>query len=150
MALAVLLMAATAFAQDKLLQWDQLMDRNLYPQREAMSFVFAPDGKTVTYYKGGEVYGFDGKKEFKLTEAQQDWRKPQNHDPKLEGRVEKKDGNLLVDGKLVERGDGYNVVLARACIATSSASTVASSGRPSSRGWPSTAWTRAWWWTTRW
>ena len=111
MALAVLLMAATAFAQDKLLQWDQLMDRNLYPQREAMSFVFAPDGKTVTYYKGGEVYGFDGKKEFKLTEAQQDWRKPQNHDPKLEGRVEKKDGNLLVDGKLVERGDGYNVVL---------------------------------------
>lgn len=111
MALAVLLMAATAFAQDKLLQWDQLMDRNLYPQREAMSFVFAPDGKTVTYYKGGEVYGFDGKKEFKLTDAQQDWRKPQNHDPKLEGRVEKKDGNLLVDSKLVERGDGYNVVL---------------------------------------
>ena len=111
MALAVLLMAATAFAQDKLLQWDQLMDRNLYPQREAMSFVFAPDGKTVTYYKGGEVYGFDGKKEFKLTEVQQDWRKPKNHDPKLEGRVEKKDGNLLVDGKLVERGDGYNVVL---------------------------------------
>ena len=54
MTLAVLLMAATAFAQDKLLQWDQLMDRNLYPQREAMSFVFAPDGKTVTYYKGGD------------------------------------------------------------------------------------------------
>lgn len=111
MTIAVLLLAGTAFAQERLLQWDQLMDRNLYPQREAMSFVFAPDGKTVTYYKGGEVYGFDGKKEFKLTEAQQDWRKPQNHDPKLEGRVEKKDGNLLVDGKLVERGDGYNVVL---------------------------------------
>ncbi len=109
--MAVLLIAGTAFAQERLLQWDQLMDRNLYPQREAMSFVFAPDGKTVTYYKGGEVYGFDGKKEFMLTEAQQDWRKPQNHDPKLEGRVEKKDGNLLVDGKLVERGDGYNVVL---------------------------------------
>ena len=111
MTIAVLLLAGTAFAQERLLQWDQLMDRNLYPQREAMSFIFAPDGKTVTYYKGGEVYGFDGKKEFMLTEAQQDWRKPQNHDPKLEGRVEKKDGNLLVDGKLVERGDGYNVVL---------------------------------------
>lgn len=111
MTIAVLLLAGTAFAQERLLQWDQLMDRNLYPQREAMSFIFAPDGKTVTYYKGGEVYGFDGKKEFKLTDAQQDWRKPQNHDPKLEGRVEKKDGNLLVDGKLVERGDGYNVVL---------------------------------------
>ena len=111
MTLAVLLMAGTAFAQGKMLEWDQLMDRNLYPQREAMSFIFAPDGKTVTYYKGGEVYGFDGKKEFELTEAQRDWRKPQNHDPKLEERVEKKDGNLLVDGKLVERGDGYNVVL---------------------------------------
>ena len=71
--LAVLLMAGTAFAQGKLLEWDQLMDRNLYPKREAMSFIFAPDGKTVTYYKGGEQYGFDG--------------------------------------KLVERGDGYNIVL---------------------------------------
>ena len=109
--LAAVLCAATMMAQDKLLQWDQLMDRNLYPQREAMSFIFAPDGKTVTYYKGGELYGFDGKKEFKLNEAQQDLRKPQNNDPELEERVEKKDGNLLVDGKLVERGDGYNVVL---------------------------------------
>ena len=111
MTLAVLLIAGTAFAQGKMLEWDQLMDRSLYPQREAMSFIFAPDGKTVTYYKGGEVYGFDGKKEFELTEAQRDWRKPQNHDPKLEERVEKKEGNLYVDGTLVERGDGYNVVL---------------------------------------
>ena len=112
--LAVLLLAGTAFAQDKLLQWDQLMDRNLYPQREAMSFIFAPDGKTVTYYKGGDdkgYYGFDGKREFKLTDAQQDWRKPQNHDPKLEERVELKEGSLYVDGTLVERGDGYNIVL---------------------------------------
>ena len=109
--LAVLLMAGAAFAQGKLLEWDQLMDRNLYPQREAMSFIFAPDGKTVTYYKAGEAYGFDGKKEFKLTEAQLDLRKPRNNDPKLEERVEKKEGNLYVDGKLVERGDGYNVVL---------------------------------------
>lgn len=109
--LAVLLMAGTAFAQGKLLEWDQLMDRNLYPKREAMSYIFAPDGKTVTYFKGGEQYGFDGKKEFKLTEAQQEWRKPQNNDPKLEERVEKKEGNLYVDGKLVERGDGYNIVL---------------------------------------
>ena len=107
----VLLCMGTAFAQERLLQWDQLMDRSLYPKREVMSFVFAPDGKTVTYYKGGELYGFDGKKEFKLTEAQQDWRKPQNHNPKLEERVELKEGNLYVDGKLVERGDGYNVVL---------------------------------------
>ena len=112
--LAVLLVAGTAFAQEKLLQWDQLMDRNLYPQREMMSFIFAPDGKTVTYYKGGEdkgFYGFDGKKEFKLTETQQDWRKPKDNDPKQEGRAELKEGNLYVDGNLVERGDGYNVGL---------------------------------------
>ncbi len=112
--LAVLLIAGTAFSQEKLLQWNQLMDRSLYPQREMMSFIFAPDGKTVTYYKSGEdkgYYGFDGKKEFKLTDEQQDWRKPKNHDPKLEERVELKEGNLYVDGKLVERGDGYNIVL---------------------------------------
>ena len=112
--LAAVMCAATMMAQEKLLQWDQLMDRSLYPQREMMSFIFAPDGKTVTYYKGGEdkgFYGFDGKKEFKLSEKQQDWRKPKDNDPKLEERVELKEGNLLVDGKLVERGDGYNVVL---------------------------------------
>lgn len=115
MTLAVLLIAGTAFSQEKKnLQWDQLMDRNLYPQRGMMSFIFAPDGKTVTYYKGGEdkgYYGFDGKKEFKLTEAQQDWRKPKDNVSKLEERVELKEGNLYVDGNLVERGDGYNIVL---------------------------------------
>ncbi|MBR5092662.1 MAG: DPP IV N-terminal domain-containing protein [Bacteroidales bacterium] len=112
--LAVLLVAGTAFSQEKLLQWDQLMDRSLYPQREMTSFIFAPDGKTVTYYKGGEdkgFYGFDGKKEFKLTEVQQNWRKPVNNDPKPEERVELKDGSLYVDGKLVAEGDGYNIVL---------------------------------------
>ena len=114
MTLAVLLIAGTAFSQERLLQWDQLMERSLYPQREMMSFIFAPDGKTVTYYKGGEdkgFYGFDGKKEFKLSEKQQDWRKPKDNDPKQEERVELKEGDLYVDGKLVERGDGYNVVL---------------------------------------
>lgn len=108
---AVLMFAGAAFAQNKLLQWDQLMNRDLYPKREAMSFIFAPDGKTVTYYKGKELYGFDGKKEFKLTDEQKDWRKPANNDPKLEERVKLKEGNLYVDGKLVERGDGYNIVL---------------------------------------
>ena len=108
---AVLMFAGAAFAQNKLLQWDQLMNRDLYPKREAMSFIFAPDGKTVTYYKGKELYGFDGKKEFKLTDEQKDWRKPANNVPKLEERVELKEGNLFVDGKLVERGDGYNIVL---------------------------------------
>ena len=61
--LAAVMCAATMMAQERLLQWDQLMERSLYPQREMMSFIFAPDGKTVTYYKGGEdkgFYGFDG------------------------------------------------------------------------------------------
>ena len=109
--MAAVMCAATMMAQEKLLQWDQLMDRSLYPQREMMSFVFAPDGKTVTYYKGKEFYGFDGKKEFKLTDAQKDWRKPKNNDAKLEERVELKEGSLYVDGKLVAEGDGYNIVL---------------------------------------
>ena len=98
-------------AQDRLLQWDQLMDRNLYPQREAMSFIFAPNSDVVTYYKDGKYYKFDGKRESELTEKESDLRKPQNHDPKLEERVELKEGNLYVDGNLVERGDGYNIVL---------------------------------------
>ncbi len=109
--MAAVMCAATMMAQEKLLQWDQLMDRSLYPQREMTSFVFAPDGKTVTYYKGKELYGFDGKKEFKLTDAQKDWRKPKNNDAKLEERVELKEGSLYVDGKLVAEGDGYNIVL---------------------------------------
>jgi len=109
--LAAVMFAATMMAQDKLLQWTDLMSRDLYPKREAMSFIFAPDGKTVTYYKDGKSYGFDGKKEFELSEKQQEWRKPKNNDPKLEERVELKEGNLYVDGKLVERGDGYNIVL---------------------------------------
>ncbi|MCR4658985.1 MAG: DPP IV N-terminal domain-containing protein, partial [Bacteroidales bacterium] len=110
----LLAVVPAAVSQNKMLKWDQLMDRSLYPQREMMSFIFAPDGKTVTYYKGGEdkgYYAFDGKKEFKLSEEQLDWRKPQNNDPKLEERVELKEGNLYVDGNLVERGDGYNIVL---------------------------------------
>lgn len=109
--MAAVMCAATMMAQEKLLQWDQLMDRSLYPQREMTSFIFAPDGKTVTYYKGKELYGFDGKKEFKLTDAQKDWRKPKNNDAKLEERVELKEGSLYVDGKLVAEGDGYNIVL---------------------------------------
>lgn len=109
--MAAVMCAATMMAQEKLLQWDQLMDRSLYPQREMTSFIFAPDGKTVTYYKGKELYGFDGKKEFKLTDAQKDWRKPKNNDAKLEERVALKEGSLYVDGKLVAEGDGYNIVL---------------------------------------
>ena len=132
-----------AWSQNKMLQWDDLMSRELYPQREAMSFIFAPDGKTVTYYKGGEYYGCDGTKEFKLTEDQQDWRKPKDNDPKLEERVELKEGNLYVDGTLVAMATMW--CLAKVCIATNLASTEVSFGHPRPTSWPSTVWIKAWW-----
>ena len=111
MALAVLLMAATAFAQDKLLQWDQLMDRNLYPQREIRWFKFFPGTDKVYYYKDTAYYVFDGKKERPLN-AKEEELFHSIELPLADGEgIEMEDGNLTVEGKLVERGDGYNVVL---------------------------------------
>ncbi len=110
MTLAVLLMAATAFAQDKLLQWDQLMDRNLYPQRPMRGFTFVPGTNKVMYLKDTAYMLFDGKKERAMTAAEREQFKSLVW-PDQKDRVEKKEGNLYVDGKLVERGDGYNVVL---------------------------------------
>ena len=110
MTLAVLLMAATAFAQNKLLQWDQLMDRNLYPQRPMRGFTFVPGTNKVMYLKDTAYMLFDGKKERSMTAAEREQFKNLVW-PEQSDRVEKKEGNLYVDGKLVERGDGYNVVL---------------------------------------
>ena len=47
----VLLMAGTAFAQERLLQWDQLMDRSLYPKREARGFMFVTGSDKVMFMK---------------------------------------------------------------------------------------------------
>ena len=110
MTLAVLLMAATAFAQNKLLQWDQLMDRNLYPQRQMRGFTFVPGTNKVMYLEDTAYMLFDGKKERSMTAAEREQFKNLVW-PEQKDRVEKKEGNLYVDGKLVERGDGYNVVL---------------------------------------
>ncbi|MBQ3788232.1 MAG: DPP IV N-terminal domain-containing protein [Bacteroidales bacterium] len=110
MTLAVLLMAATAFAQNKLLQWDQLMDRNLYPQRAMRGFTFVPGTNKVMYLEDTAYMLFDGKKERSMTAAEREQFKSLVW-PDQKDRVEKKEGNLYVDGKLVERGDGYNVVL---------------------------------------
>lgn len=108
--LAVLLMTATAFAQNKLLQWDQLMDRNLYPQRPMRGFTFVPGTNKVMYLEDTAYMLFDGKKERSMTAAEREQFKNLVW-PEQSDRVEKKEGNLYVDGKLVERGDGYNVVL---------------------------------------
>ena len=114
MALAVLLMAGTAFAQDKLLQWDQLMDRNLYPQRPMHSFTFVPGTDKVVYActEGDPYHIFDGKRD-RVIETQGEMEKLLgiNERPEKKERVTFEKGNLYVDGKLVERGDGYNVVL---------------------------------------
>lgn len=108
--LAVLLMAGTAFAQGKMLEWDQLMDRNLYPQRQMRGFTFVPGTNKVMYLKDTAYMLFDGKKERSMTAAEREQFKSLVW-PDQSDRVEKEEGNLYVDGKLVERGDGYNVVL---------------------------------------
>lgn len=110
MTLAVLLMAGTAFSQEKLLQWDQLMDRNLYPQREMRGFTFVPGTNSVMYLKDTAYMLFDGKKERTMNAKEREMFK-EKIQPAKDERVEKKEGNLYVDGKLVERGDGYDIVL---------------------------------------
>lgn len=114
MTLAVLLMAGTAFAQGKLLEWDQLMDRNLYPQRPMHSFTFVPGTDKVVYActEGDPYHIFDGKRD-RVIETQGEMEKLLgiNERPEKKERVTFEKGNLYVDGKLVERGDGYNVVL---------------------------------------
>ena len=110
MTLAVLLMAGTAFSQEKLLQWDQLMDRNLYPQREMRVFTFVPGTNSVMYLKDTAYMLFDGKKDRAMTAKEREMFK-EKIQPAKDERVEKKEGNLYVDGKFVEKGDGYNIVL---------------------------------------
>ena len=107
---AVLLMAGTAFSQEKLLQWDQLMDRSLYPQREMRGFTFVPGTNKVMYLKDTAYMLFDGKQEraMNATERQMFCNMTR---PQKEERVEIKDGSLYVDDKLVAEGDGYNIVL---------------------------------------
>ena len=114
MTLAVLLLAGTAFSQEKLLQWDQLMDRSLYPQREIRRFDFLPGTDKVTYNRGGDPLVFDGKTERPLNAAENKlWESMELPAPEGEDndKIELKEGNLYVNDKLVERGDGYNIVL---------------------------------------
>ena len=112
--IAVLLLAGTAFSQEKLLQWNQLMDRSLYPQREIRRFDFLPGTDKVTYNRGGDPLVFDGKTERPLNAAENKlWESMELPAPKGEDdeKIELKEGNLYVNDKLVERGDGYNIVL---------------------------------------
>ncbi len=109
--LAAVMCTATMMAQEKLLQWDQLMDYKLYPQREIRKFQFLPGSDKVTYNRGGDPLIFDGKQERALNAKElKIWESMEL--PLADGDgIEKKDGNLYVEGKLVEKGDGYNIVL---------------------------------------
>ena len=109
--LAALMCAATMMAQNKLLQWNDLMNYKLYPQREMRGFAFLPGTDKVSYTKDGETYIFDGKQERKPTAKETAIIEAKEQSSTADNRVEKKDGNLYVDGKLVERGDGYDIVL---------------------------------------
>ena len=110
MFVAVLLMAGTAFAQERLLQWDQLMDRSLYPQRPMRGFTFVPGTDKVMYLKDTAYMLFDGKKERAMTAAEREQFKAKMRPEKKE-RVTFEEGSMYVDGKLVAEGDGYNIVL---------------------------------------
>lgn len=108
--IAVLLCIATTTAQNKKLQWNQLMDRGLYPQRALRAFTFTPKSNKVMYLKDTTYMLFDGKKERPQTADERKFFNKKTQRQKTE-RVLLKEGNLYVDGYLVERGDGYNIVL---------------------------------------
>ena len=108
---AVLLMAGTAFSQERLLQWNQLMDRSLYPKYELRGFKFFPGTDKVMYTKGKETLVFDGKKERPMTATEEKFVETEEL-PLADGEgIEMKEGSLYVEGKFVEKGDGYNIVL---------------------------------------
>ena len=108
--IALLAFTFSAFAQDKLLQWNQLMDRNLYPKYEMRGFTFLPGTNNVLYLKDTAYMLFDGKQHRAQTAAERDQYKALLR-PEKSHTVETKHGDLYVDGNLVERGDGYNIVL---------------------------------------
>ncbi len=106
--LAAVLCTATMMAQEKLLQWDQLMDRSLYPQREMWGFRFIHNSDKVVYNTKDGLFLFDGKKATAI--SREETERLLGVETELHS-VDTKDGDLYVDGLLVERGDGYNIVL---------------------------------------
>lgn len=108
--LTAVLCATTMIAQEKLLQWDQLMDYSLYPQRAMRGFTFVPGTNKVMYLKDTAHMLFDGRQERAMNTSERKLFDEKTRPEKKE-RVTFEEGNLYVDGKLVERGDGYNIVL---------------------------------------
>ena len=71
--LAAVMCATTMMAQEKLLQWDQLMDYKLYPQREMRGFTFVPGTNNVMYLKDTAYMLFDGN-ERNWTKKSRPWK----------------------------------------------------------------------------
>ena len=107
---AVLMFMGTAFSQGKLLQWNQLMDYKLYPQRAIHGYMFNPGNDNLMYKRDTLYMVFDGKIERTMTDDERDTYTATSMYVPSE-RVETKEGCLYVDGTLVEKGDGYNIVL---------------------------------------
>ena len=107
----MLAVAACAAAQNKMLKPDQLMSRELYPQPEMRAFRFVPQSAKLMYSADTACRLFDGKNHRAATAAEREqYRSLKKTDPN-DGRAELKEGNLYVDGRLVEIGNGYGIVI---------------------------------------
>lgn len=107
--------SVSVFAQNKMLSSKQLMDRSLYPKSSVRSIVYIPGTDNLTYIEVNNSDNitrlYNGKDIVILDSAGcAKYRNP--YLPKSNTTPEElKDGNLYVDGHLVEKGDGYNIVL---------------------------------------
>lgn len=106
----LIVMAGMAAAQEKVLGWEQLMDYRLYPQRELRGFVFIPHSESVMYKKAGELTVYNGKMERVASEEEKEYYEEQTGG-EGKARAELREGSLYVDNKLVEKGDGKDIVL---------------------------------------
>ena len=106
----LIVMAGMAAAQEKVLGWEQLMDYRLYPQRELRGFVFKPHSESVMYKKAGELTVYNGKMERVASEEEKEYYEEQTGG-EGKARAELREGSLYVDNKLVEKGDGKDIVL---------------------------------------
>lgn len=87
------------------------MDYTLYPHRGARGFAFLPGTDKLAYVKDTAYMIFDGKKERAQTADERKQYKTLISKKKDNVHEVTLEGNLSVDGILVERGDGYNIVL---------------------------------------
>lgn len=113
-----LALSVSVFAQDKMLSSKQLMDRSLYPSTKVGGFVYSSGTDKVTYFEGvgkdRAMRLFDGKKITTVDSAEfSKLRQPFKviPQPSTAPEVAVKEGNLYVNGELVEHGDDQDIVL---------------------------------------